>query len=285
MYSRCDLICWILLLMGGLTTQAADTPSMAAQTVQVLRIGADPNNLPYSNRRLEGFENKIAELVARELGATIEYTWFPQRLGFFRETVGRNGTCDLVLGVPRGFDKALTTEPYYRSSYVFVYRQDKGWKLHSFDDPLLRSLRIGVQVATGDNPPPVQALVNRQMITNLVGFTLLAGGNGESPADKMVQSVAKRELDVAIIWGPWAGYYARRQQTPLELVPVSPDNDGPYVPFTFDMCMGVRRSKRELKDQIDQILQRKRLEIRKILDEYGVPQAPARPATAMASPR
>src|SRR3954469_11742113 len=142
-------------------------PEMVAATNQVLRIAADPNNLPFSNERLEGFENKIAEVVAEQLGAELRYTWRAQRRGFFRETL-KSGDCDIVLGVPTGLEGALTTEPYYRSSYVFVTRKDGGLRLSGMDDVQLHAARIGVQLIGDDgaNTPPAHALAMRGIITN-----------------------------------------------------------------------------------------------------------------------
>src|SRR3954469_168427 len=135
---------------------------------RVLRISADPNNLPFTNERREGFENKIAELLAREMGAELHYAWRAQRRGFFRESL-KGGECDLVLGVPAGFERALTTAPYYRSSYVFVSRKDRHLDVRTFDDPALRTLKIGVQLVGDDgvNPPPAHALAARGIIDNV----------------------------------------------------------------------------------------------------------------------
>lgn len=137
-------------------------PQQTSSTTQPrtsLRVCADPNNLPFSNDRLEGFENKIAELLAREMNTQVQYTWWAQRRGFFRNTL-RAGECDLVIGVPSSFELALTTSPYYRSTYVFVYRKDRRLKVHSFDDPVLHRIKIGVQMIGHDfvNTPPAHAL-------------------------------------------------------------------------------------------------------------------------------
>src|SRR4051812_33001916 len=166
----------LLVTLTNPTSSAADP----APSRRVLRIAADPNNLPFSNERREGFENKIADLLAQELVAEIEYTWHAQRRGFFRETL-KDGNCDLVLGVPNHFERALTTQPYYRSSYVFVFRTDSGLSLQSLDDPALRGLRIGVQLVGNDgaDTPPAHALARRGIITNMVGFTLY--GNYRDP--------------------------------------------------------------------------------------------------------
>src|SRR5581483_8068662 len=138
-----------------------------------LRVCADPNNLPFSNQRLEGFENKIAGLLARDLNAEVEYTWWAQRRGFIRNTL-KARACDVVMGVPSGFEMAQTTAPYYRSTYVFVYRQDSGLKVGSFDDPVLHKVKIGVQVIGDDgaNAPPAHALSNRGIVGNVRGYTV-----------------------------------------------------------------------------------------------------------------
>ncbi|HEV7517130.1 MAG TPA: substrate-binding domain-containing protein [Thermoanaerobaculia bacterium] len=238
-----------------------------------LRVCSDPNNLPFSNRKSEGFENRIAELVAKDLGATLRYTWWAERRGFFRNTL-KAGLCDVVLGVPTGTEMALPTRPYYRSTYVFVSRKDRGLSLHSFDDPALKKLRIGVQIIGNDyaNAPPAHALSNRGIVGNVVGYTVYGNYAEESPPSRIVRAVANRDVDVAVVWGPLAGYYARRQKVPLVLVPVSPQIDLPFLPFVYDIAIGVRRGEKALRDEIDAVLLRRQGEIAAILDRYGVPR-------------
>lgn len=263
------------------------SPPSAERDPQVLRITADPNNLPFSNQQHEGFENKIAELIAKEMGVRIEWSWRAQRRGFFRETL-KESTCDLVLGAPAGYERALTTAPYYRSSYVFVYRKDRALDLRSLDDPRLRELKIGVQIIGDDgvNTPPAHALASRGIINNLVGFTLYGDYSQPNPPARIIDAVAKGDIDVAIAWGPLAGYFAKKSEIPLEVVPVSPQADSPAVRFVFAIAMGVRKRDAELKKQLDEILVRKRPEIERILDEYGVPrvEAPKKDAAAAAVP-
>jgi len=253
---------------------SANMPAAAQSAVpaHVLRVCADPNNLPYSNERQEGFENKIADLIAKELDANLQYSWRAQRRGFFRETLKEN-RADLVLGVPAHFDMALTTAPYYRSSYVFVYRKGRGLDIHSLDDPALRKLTIAVQMIGNDgaNTPPAHALANRGIIDNVIGYTVYGDYSQENPPARIIEAVAKGAVDVALAWGPLAGYFARQQSLPLEVVPVSPAAD-PHLPFTFSIAMGVRKGDKLLRDEIDAILTRKRPEIEAILDEYGVPR-------------
>jgi mxaJ protein len=245
----------------------------AAPQPRVLRFCADPNNMPFSNERLEGFENRIAELVAAELDARVEYEWHAQRRGFIRNTL-RAGECDVVAGIPSSFELALPTRPYYRSTYVFVYREDSGLDIRSFDDPLLRELRIGVQVVGDDyaNSPPAHALGNRGIVGNIRGFSVIGDYREEAPPARIMDAVVDGRVDVAVVWGPLAGWYARQHQLPVRLVPVQPQVDPPYLPFVFDMAMGVRRGEDALKDELDEVLSRRAAEIEAILDEFGVPR-------------
>jgi mxaJ protein len=236
------------------------------------RVCADPENFPFSNRQLEGFENKIADLIAKELGASLTYIWWGQRRGFIRNTMKatlKEARCDVVIGVPKGYDLVRWTKPYYRSTYVFVYPQSKGFQIKSLDDPILRRLRIGVHLLGDDyeNPPPVHELAKRGLVDNVVGYDTFY--SRENPPSRIIDAVASGEIDVAIVWGPAAGYFAKQQHVPLELVPV-PSGKGD-LPFAFDISMGVRQGDEELKTQLEKVLDRKQAEIRKILEDYGVP--------------
>jgi quinoprotein dehydrogenase-associated probable ABC transporter substrate-binding protein len=239
----------------------------------VLRVCADPNNLPFSNDRGEGFENKIAELLARDLNERVEYTWWAQRRGFFRNTL-KSGACDVVIGVPSGFEMALTTKPYYRSTYVFVYKKGKGLQVKSLDDPILKKLKIGVHLLGDDytNPPPVHELSKRGLVDNVIGFNTFYSDT--NPPSAIIDAVASGKIDLAIVWGPLAGYYAKRQQVPLELVPV-PSGKGD-LPFAFDISMGVKKGDDALYAKLTQVLEKRQPEIMKILTEYGVPLVDAK---------
>ena len=257
----------ILVVAGGVAT--------AADRREVLRVCADPNNLPFSNARLEGFENAIATLVARDLGAKVEYTWRAQRRGFFRNTL-KAGRCDVVMGVPKGFEMAATTRPYYRSSYVFVWPADRDEPARSLDDPALSRLRIGVQLAGDDyaNTPPAHALSARGIVRNVVGFTLYGDYAEPNPPARILDAVAAGTVDLAIVWGPLAGYFAPRERVRLAFRPVPPSARDGTLPLSFDIAVGVRRGDEELRGAIDAVLGRRRAAIRKILDDYGVPRAP-----------
>ena len=241
-----------------------------------LRVCADPNNLPFSNEGREGFENRIAALLAEDLGRPLAYTWWAQRRGFVRNTL-REGRCDVVMGVPAGFDPVLTTRPYYRSTYVFVVRADRHVDVRSFDDPRLRALRIGVQLIGNDgvNTPPVHALTQRGVIGNLVGYPVYGDYAEPNPPARVIDAVARGDVDVAIAWGPLAGYFARRAAVPLRIVPVMPAADPPGVRQVFAIAVGVRKDDRELREQLDAALERRRPEVDAILDAYGVPRVEA----------
>jgi quinoprotein dehydrogenase-associated probable ABC transporter substrate-binding protein len=228
--------------------------------------------LPYSNQLQEGFENKIAALLAREFNQEISYVWWPQRRGFLRNTLTA-GVCDVVMGVPEKYDPVLTTQPYYRSTYVFVYPKGMGAQLSSFDDPRLRQLKIGVHLIGDDyaNSPPAHLLSQKGIINNVVGYSVFGNYGEDSPPGKIISAVASGEINVAIVWGPIAGYFAKKQSTPLTLTPVSLDADSPTLPLSYTIALGVRPKDSEFKTQLDQALQRKTAEIRQILQEYGVP--------------
>jgi len=265
-------------------SDARPTSTQPATPQRVIRIAADPNNLPFSNDRLEGFENKIADLIAKDLDAKVEYVWRAQRRGFFRQTL-KEGTCDLVLGVPKGFDMALTTAPYYRSTYVVVTRKDRALNIGSFDDPRLKDLRIGVQVIGNDgfDTPPAHALARRGLAQNLVGYTLYGDYTQANPPARIVDAVANGDIDLAFVWGPLAGYFAKRQAVPLQVVPLDKEKDGPDLRMAFSIAMGVRRSDAALCGALNQVLARHLREVQTILDEYGVPRAKPVAASAAAA--
>jgi quinoprotein dehydrogenase-associated probable ABC transporter substrate-binding protein len=249
--------------------------SSAPKSSRELRVCADPNNLPFSNQREQGFENRLAELIATELGASVRYTWWPQRRGFIRNTLAA-GKCDLVMGTTFGAERVLTTRPYYRSTYVFVFRKDRHITVRSLDDPALRTLRIGVQLVGDDyaNTPPVHALSRRGIAGNLVGFSVFGDYSQENPPARIIDAVISRDVDLAVAWGPLAGYFAKRSPVALEIVPVSPAVDPPGLRFTFDISLAVRTADVALKDELESILERKRSDVDRILRDYGVPRVP-----------
>ncbi len=246
-------------------------PEVPPASPFVLRVCADPHDLPYSNERGEGFENALAELVARDLGREVRYVWQPQRRGFIRTTL-RNGSCDVVMSVPAGLEQLRTTRPYYRSTYVFLARRGRA-RIRSLDDPVLRHLRIGVQVIGEDyeNPPPVQALANRHLAANVRGYTVYGNYGATAPQRGLIDAVASGEVDVGIAWGPLAGYFAGQSTTPLAVVAIPPVAAQERLPFTFEMAMGVRRDDVALARALDEVIERREADIRRILQRFGVP--------------
>lgn len=247
----------------------------AAPAPTVLRVCADPNNLPFSNERRQGFENRIASVLAAELHARLEYSWAPQWRGFIRKTLNA-GQCDLLMGVPADNDHVLTTRPYYTSSYVFLTRRDRHLTIRSFDDPRLRRLRIGVHFIGDDyvNPPPAHALARRHIVDNVKGYSIYGDYSKPDPPSELVRAVARGDVDVAVIWGPFAGYFGAREPVPMSVVSVRPAEDPPGLHFTFAIAAGVRRSDTVLRARIDRALVRRHAEIERILHAYRIPLVP-----------
>jgi mxaJ protein len=237
-----------------------------------LRVCADPNNMPFSNSREQGFENRIARVVATALGRPLEYAWWAQRRGFVRNTLN-NRTCDLIVGVPATFERALTTASYYRSTYVFVTRRSDPRPV-GLDDARLRQATIGVHLIGDDfaNVPPAHALSQRGIIGNVRGYSIYGDYSQADPPAALIRAVASRDVDLAIAWGPLAGYFATRSTVPLAITPVPEDAASPALPFQYDIAMGVRRDDVVLKRALDAIITSHRSELDAILAAYNVPR-------------
>lgn len=266
----------MFLLVGAacLTGFTACRNSAArAATIPPLRVCSDPNNLPFSDSAGNGFENHIAELIAKDMHTKVEYTWWAQRRGFVRNTL-RSGLCDVVIGVPAAYDLLQPTRPYYRSTYVFVTRKDRNLHIVSFDDPQLKSLKVGVQIIGDDysNTPPADALARRGVVKNVKGYTVIGDYAQPHPASSIMTAVERGDVDVAIVWGPLAGYFASRDGVPLDLTPVSPQIDTPFLPFVFDISLGVRREDSIFRRKLENVLVNRRPQIDSILRAYGVPR-------------
>lgn len=237
-----------------------------------LKVCADPNNLPYSKADRTGFENRIAQVLADELDAKLTYTWFAQRRGFLRNTLNA-GTCDVVMGYPPNYQLLKSTRPLYRSSYVFVRRAGEP-EVTTFDDPALRHLKIGVQLVGDDgiNTPPVQILAKRGIIANLRGYSVYGDYGTAAPLAPIMTAVANGEVDVAVVWGPTAGYFAKHMTIPLRLTPVIIDPTMLAQQLTYDIAIGVRKDEAAFADEIDAAIRKRREEIDQILEDYGVPR-------------
>lgn len=233
-----------------------------------LRVCSDPNNLPFSNKAGEGFENRIAELIAKDLGQNVVYTWFPQRRGFVRNTL-KARKCDLIMGEPVGFDLAEVTAPFYRSSYVFVTKRGAAVPA-GLDDPRLGKLRIGIHAIGDDyaNVPPARVLAAHGFVDHIVGYPLYGDYREPSPPAKLIDAVAHGDVDVAIVWGPLAGYFAAKHA--LVVTPIKSDAPG----MQFAIGLGVRHGDHARKTELEHELTKLKPRIDRILAAYHVPEAP-----------
>ena len=240
-----------------------------------LRVCGDPDNLPYSNDRLQGFENKIASIIAADLGTEPSYTWWPHQRGLVKNTLDA-GTCDVIFGVPHDLETILPTKPYYRSSYVIVHRKG-GPAVTSLDASELKTARIGVYA----NTPVEESLARRGLLEHLTAYSLFfdPSGDRDRPA-KLLDDLVAGKVDVAIPWGPLAGYYAKKLNAPIEMTAL-PDETG--VPLSFSMSMGVKKGNRDLKARLEAAIDHRENEIRTVLEEYGVPLAAMPAAGARAA--
>jgi quinoprotein dehydrogenase-associated probable ABC transporter substrate-binding protein len=259
----------LLASVVALTASVLPGRQSVAATTEVrdrtaLRVCADPANVPFSNEAGEGFENKIAELIAAELALPVHYTWFPQATGFIRNTL-RARKCDVVIGIALGNELVQNTNPYYRSAYSLVYRADSGLALDSLGDPALKGLRLGVVAGT----PPATLMAKYGLLGNVRPYQLFVDTRFDLSGKQMVEDVAKGDLDVAVLWGPIAGYYASRQNPKLQVVPL-PSQSG-EVKLDYRITMGVRQNELEWKHQLNAIIRKKQSEINAILHAYGVP--------------
>jgi len=265
----------------GLTALLATAPA-AAEAAGVLRVCADPNNLPLSHRNQQGFENKIAELFARQLGWRLEYTWFPQRQGFIRHTLRarEHGSprykCDLVMGLPVGFELAATTRPYYRSTWALVYvrgreldRVTTPEDLLKLEPQQLQALKLGAF----DQTPPVDWLLRHHLLDRLVPYPRQSGDAEQYPGEIVEKELLAGKIDVAFVWGPIAAYFAGRDPgRRLAVVPFRPD---PQIRFDYAIAMGVRQGEGEWKARVEGLIETLRPGIQDILDDYGVPRLDA----------
>jgi quinoprotein dehydrogenase-associated probable ABC transporter substrate-binding protein len=228
-----------------------------------LRVCADPHNLPFSNQAGEGFENKIAELLAQELGVPLAYTWYPQSIGFVRNTLGARA-CDVVMGIVTTSELLQNTNPYYRSSYALVQRADAETKADGLSDPRLADLRIGAVART----PPVDILARQGLLKNVTPYALIVDTRFDSPGRQMVEDVAAGKIDAGLLWGPIAGYWAKQQSVPLEVVPLTGEIG---ARLDFRITMGLRRNEPEWKRVLNDFIGGHKAEIQAILLDYGVP--------------
>jgi len=236
-----------------------------------LRVCADPNNYPFSSERVPGFEDALAQVVAKALHAHVAYTYRAERRGFVRETLGAH-RCDVIIGAPVGLPRVRTTKPYYRSRFAFVTRADRHLDLDSLDDPRLVALAIGVQLVGDDgaNPPPAHALARRGIIANVHGYHVIGDYAEAAPTTNILQAVESGAIDVAIVWGPLAGAYAAHARSKLVVTPLA-EADDHGLPLAFDVAMAVRRDDTALADRLDRAIADHRGELDRVLAAWHIP--------------
>lgn len=232
---------------------------------RVLRVCADPANMPFSNQKAEGFENKIADIIGDELGIKVEYTWFPQAVGFTRNTLLAK-RCDLIIGTGQGDDLVLNTNHLYRSAYALVYPKGKGLDgVDSLFDPRLKDKRVGVMIST----PPADLVAKAGLMGKAKPYRLMVDRRYDSPAEDMVKDIRSGEIDAGVMWGPMAGYYAKNGGEPLTVMPLVKDDKNGKMEFRI--TMGVRQGDDLWKRQLNDVILKRRADIDRVLLDYGVP--------------
>lgn len=238
------------------------------------RVCADKDNLPYSNDKQEGFENKIAELIAKDLGKKVTYQFWYDRIGFIRNTLNAR-RCDVIMGTVAGNDAMLTSKPYYRSGYVFVYRKDSGFNITDWDSPDLHKGKIGVVGQT----PPTRPIHDKGLMDNARPYRIMR--DLTLPPSFIIDDLVKGDIDIAVLWGPIAGYYAKKAAIPLVVVPAPEyEQENIHGKEYWNISVGVRKKDKERIAMINEVLQRRAADIEKILDEYGIPHVPVVDETA-----
>jgi quinoprotein dehydrogenase-associated probable ABC transporter substrate-binding protein len=271
---RQHFVAFLLAVLGTLGTSLAH----ADAEDKTLRVCQDPNNLPFSNRNLAGFENKIAQLLGQELGWSVEYTWYPQRMGFVRNTLraktadGERYKCDLIVGVPKEFEMGATTRAYYRSTYEMAYVKGRGFDHIKTPDDLLalppekrKTLRLGVFARS----PAADWLRRNGLLDQIVSYQTQTGDENQYPGEMIEKDLAQGKIDFAFAWGPIVSWFAKNAKTvPIVAVPLKPEKD---IQFDFSIAMAVRFGDKEFKERIDQVIAKNQDKINLILANYGVP--------------
>jgi quinoprotein dehydrogenase-associated probable ABC transporter substrate-binding protein len=250
---------------GAQAAGDAGSGSLELVDPNVFRACGDPRNMPFSNDKGEGFENKLAELLAAKLGKKLSYTYFPQATGFVRMTLGAF-RCDIIMGFPQGDDQAQVTIPYYRTTYALIFKPGGGLEdVTAIDDPKLRDKRIGVVAKT----PPSTAMAINGLLARAKSYPLFIDTRADSSAQAMIDDLARGDIDCGILWGPMAGYYAKQANPPLMVVPLTKETMGP--PMMYRIGMAVRPADQEWKRTLNQLIMDNQAEINKLLISYNIP--------------
>ena len=267
---------WLAIAVICVACQAASPRALAQATEggdlsielvdpKVLRVCADPRNLPFSNEQGEGFENKLAQFLAEKLGKRLAYTWYPQAPGFVRNTLG-SYKCDVIMGYPQGNDLVQSTNPYYRTSYALVFKPDAALDgIDTLGDARLKDKRIGIVAGT----PPSNTIVVNGLMTHAKPYPLVIDTRFDSSAEAMIKDLAAGTIDVGVLWGPMAGYYAKQTNPAMAVVPLTKETTGP--PLVYRITMGVRAADQEWKRALNRLIEENRPAINELLLGYGVP--------------
>nr|WP_291556251.1 substrate-binding domain-containing protein [Bradyrhizobium sp.] len=245
--------------------QASDKGALELVDPDVFRACGDPRNLPFSNEKGEGFENKLAELFAAKLGKKLSYTYFPQATGFVRMTLG-SFRCDIIMGFPQGDDQAQVTVPYYRTTYALVVKPGSGLEdVTAISDPKLKDKRIGIVART----PPSTNMAMNGLLARAKSYPLFIDTRADSSAQAMMDDLAHGDIDCGILWGPMAGYYAKQANPPMTVVPLTKETTGPQM--TYRIGMAVRATDQEWKRTLNRLIMENQPEINKLLISYNIP--------------
>ena len=256
-----------LLTIGAAMAQSDGDPGVSIELVdpKVLRVCADPNNLPFSNEKGEGYENKLAEFLAKKLGKSLAYTFYPGATGFVRLTL-MSHKCDIIMSFPQGDDLVQPTNPYFRTAYALIFKPGSGFEgIESLDDPHLQGKRFGIVART----PPATNLAVNGLIGAAKPYPLVVDTRFDSSTEAMFKDLVSGEIDIGVLWGPIAGNFARRSSPPMVVVPLVKEKSGPKM--AYRMVMGVRASDQDWKRLLNKIIAENQGEITKLLLDFGVP--------------
>jgi quinoprotein dehydrogenase-associated probable ABC transporter substrate-binding protein len=247
--------------------QGLERPQSALELIdpKVFSVCADPHNMPFSTDKGEGFENKLAELFANKLGKGIAYAWYPQATGFVRNTLAAH-RCDVIMGAPQGDDMVQVTNPYYRTAYALVFKQGQGLEgVDTLEDPRLKGKRIGIVAGT----PPGNNMATNGLMANAKPYPLVVDTRVDSSAEAMMRDLEAGNIDVGVLWGPMAGYYAQQARSPMTVVPLVKETTGPRL--AYRIAMGVRFADQDWKRLLNRMIADNQPAINKLLLSYGVP--------------
>jgi quinoprotein dehydrogenase-associated probable ABC transporter substrate-binding protein len=256
-----------VLVSGELFGQALERPQSSLELIdpKVFSVCADPHNMPFSTDKGEGFENKVAELFANKLGKGVAYAWYPQATGFVRNTLAAH-RCDVIMGAPQGDDMVQVTNPYYRTAYALVFKQGQGLEgVDTLEEPRLKGRRIGIVAGT----PPGNNMATNGLMANAKPYPLVVDTRVDSSAAAMMRDLETGDIDVGVLWGPMAGYYARQARSPMTVVPLVKETTGPRL--AYRIAMGVRFADQDWKRLLNRMIADNQPAINKLLLSFGVP--------------